>query len=88
MANIKSQKKRIITNEKRRLRNNSIKSEIKTLSRKIHTAILNENSAHAQEIFKSFSKKIDKAVSKNILHTNNAANKKSKLAIRINNSKK
>ncbi|MFT4147505.1 MAG: 30S ribosomal protein S20 [Micrococcaceae bacterium] len=84
MANIKSQKKRILTNEKARLRNNSVKSEIKTLTRHVDEAIEKGDSQTAQEAMKVVSRKIDKAVSKGVYHRNKAANKKSKIAHRVN----
>ncbi|MFT4186850.1 MAG: 30S ribosomal protein S20 [Micrococcaceae bacterium] len=84
MANIKSQKKRILTNEKARLRNNSTKSEIKTLTRRVDEAIEAGDAEKAAEALKTVSRKIDKAVSKGVFHANNAANKKSKIAARVN----
>ena len=79
MANIKSQKKRILTNEKARLRNNSYKSELKTLIRKVDAAVESGNKDAAAETLRTASRKLDKAVSKGVLHKNTAANKKSGL---------
>ena len=84
MANIKSQKKRILTNEKARLRNNSYKSELKTLIRKVDAAVESGNKEAATETLRNASRKLDKAVSKGVLHKNTAANKKSGLAARVN----
>ncbi|GGH57654.1 30S ribosomal protein S20 [Rothia aerolata] len=84
MANIKSQKKRILTNEKARLRNNAYKSELKTAIRKVVKAVEAQNKEEATEALRFASRKLDKAVSKGVLHKKNAANKKSGLAARVN----
>lgn len=84
MANIKSQKKRILTNEKARLRNNAYKSELKTYVRRLDTAIESGDKDAAATALRDVSRKYDKAVSKGVLHKNNAANKKSGLAARVN----
>lgn len=83
MANIKSQMKRIRTNEKRRLRNQSVKSELKTLVRKTREAVEAGDKEAAVEALRVASRKLDKAVSKGIIHKNQAANRKSKLAHRV-----
>ncbi|MBM7050519.1 MULTISPECIES: 30S ribosomal protein S20 [unclassified Rothia (in: high G+C Gram-positive bacteria)] len=83
MANIKSQKKRILTNEKARLRNNTIKSDLKTSIRKVNEAVEAANVEAANEALRNASRKLDKAVSKGVLHKKNAANKKSGLAARV-----
>ena len=79
MANIKSQKKRILTNEKARLRNNAIKSDLKTSIRKVNEAVEAQNVEAATEALRVANRKLDKAVSKGVLHKKNAANKKSGL---------
>ena len=84
MANIKSQKKRILTNEKARLRNNAVKSELKTATRKVKAAVEAQNQEAAVEALRFVNRKLDKAVSKGVLHKNNAANKKSGLAALVN----
>ena len=83
MANIKSQIKRIRTNEKRRLRNQSVKSELKTLVRQTRAAVEAGDKELAIESLKTASRKLDKAVSKGVIHKNQAANRKSKLAKRV-----
>lgn len=83
MANIKSQKKRIKTNEKRRLRNKSYKSELKTLVRKTREAIAAKDPEAAEAALRIAGRKLDKAVSKGVIHKNQAANRKSKLAKQI-----
>ncbi len=80
MANIKSQKKRILTNEKAHKRNVAVKSELKTLIRKIRKAVAEQNGELAVNSLRVASRKLDKAVSKGVIHKNQAANKKSALA--------
>ena len=84
MANIKSQKKRILTNEKARLRNNIVKSELKTSTRKVKAAVEAQNQEAAVEALRFVNRKLDKAVSKGVLHKKTAANKKSGLAALVN----
>lgn len=84
MANIKSQKKRILTNEKARLRNNAIKSDLKTSLRRVNEAVEAQDATAATDALRTASRKLDKAVSKGVLHKKNAANKKSGLAARVN----
>ena len=83
MANIKSQIKRIRTNEKRRQRNLAVKSELKTLVRRTREAVEAGDKEAAIEALRIASRKLDKAVSKGVIHRNQAANRKSKLARRI-----
>ena len=83
MANIKSQIKRIRTNEKRRQRNLAVKSELKTLVRKTREAVEAGDKEAAIEALRVASRKLDKAVSKGGLHRNQAANCKSKLVRRV-----
>ena len=83
MANIKSQIKRIRTNEKRRQRNLAVKSELKTLVRKTREAVEAGDKEAAIEALRIASRKLDKAVSKGVIHRNQAANRKSKLARRV-----
>ncbi len=83
MANIKSQIKRIKTNEKARLRNKSVKSELKTYVRRVREAVEAGDKDAALEHLKAASRKLDKAVSTGVIHKNQAANRKSKLAKRV-----
>ena len=80
MANIKSQIKRITTNEKARLRNKAVKSELKTHIRRVREAVAGGDKEAAQAALVTASRKLDKAVSKGVIHENQAANKKSALA--------
>ena len=77
MANIKSQIKRIKTNAKATERNKAIKSDFKTAIRKFREAADSGNVDAAKEALKVASTKLDKAVSKGVIHENQAANKKS-----------
>ncbi|ALG29046.1 MULTISPECIES: 30S ribosomal protein S20 [Micrococcaceae] len=83
MANIKSQKKRILTNEKARLRNVAVRSEVKTVIRNVNEAVAAGDKDKATEALRLAGKKLDKAVSKGVLHKNNAANRKSAIAKKV-----
>lgn len=80
MANIKSQKKRILTNAKRTERNKAYKSELRTWIRKFREAAASGDKDGAADALRMASKKLDKAVSKGVIHQNQAANKKSAMA--------
>ncbi len=84
MANIKSQQKRILTNERRRLRNKSVKSSLHTAVRGFRDAIQAGDKDKAAELLATTSRKLDKAVSKGVIHKNQAANRKSGLAAALN----
>ena len=83
MANIKSQKKRILTNEKARQRNNAVKSELKTAIRAVNAAVESTDKEAATTALVTASRKLDKAVSKGVLHKNNAANRKSAISKKV-----
>ena len=85
MANIKSQIKRIKQNEKRRLRNKSVKSSLKTAIRKFREAADAGDRDRATVALRAASRALDKAASKGVIHKNQAANKKSAMAIRADN---
>jgi small subunit ribosomal protein S20 len=82
VANIKSQIKRIKTNEKARLRNKSVKSSLKTAIRKFREAADAGDVDTATTLMRDASKALDKAASKGVIHANQAANRKSALAKR------
>ncbi|SHG50388.1 small subunit ribosomal protein S20 [Jatrophihabitans endophyticus] len=84
MANIKSQIKRIRTNEVARLRNKSVKSELKTAIRRFREAADAGNKDEALTALAKASRDLDKAASKGVIHANQAANKKSAMAQRAN----
>ncbi len=83
MANIKSQKKRILTNEKARLRNKAVKSELKTHVRRVREAIAEGDKENALTALQAAGRKLDKAASKGVIHANQAAKRKSKLAQQV-----
>lgn len=85
MANIKSQMKRVKTNAIRTERNRAYKSELRTWIRHTRAAVAAGDKAEATEMLATASKKLDKAVSKGVIHKNQAANKKSALAKAVNN---
>ena len=80
MANIKSQIKRIKTNEKARLRNKPVASSIKTAVRKFRAAVVSGDHTVIATELRSASKALDVAVAKGVIHKNAAANKKSSMA--------
>ena len=80
MANIKSQIKRNKTNEKARERNKAVKSELRTVVRNARKAIAGGDKAAAETAVKLATRKLDKAVSKGVIHQNQAANRKSAIA--------
>ena len=83
MANIKSQIKRNRQNEKRRLRNKSVKSALKTSVRKFNEATTVGDVEQASALLREATRKLDKAVSKGVIHKNQAANRKSSIAKRL-----
>ncbi|WEV73118.1 30S ribosomal protein S20 [Bifidobacterium sp. ESL0790] len=84
MANIKSQKKRVLTNEKAHKRNVSVKSGLKTAIRNTREAIESGDKSAAEAAYKIAGQKLDKAAGTGVIHKNQAANRKSSLATAIN----
>jgi small subunit ribosomal protein S20 len=82
VANIKSQIKRNKQNEKARLRNKAVKSELKTSVRKFREAADTGDAEAAQTAMRAASIKLDRAASKGVIHKNQAANRKSAIAKR------
>ena len=80
MANIKSQLKRIKTNEKARQRNKAVKAELRTVVRKARTAATGTDDEKLTVLVREASRRLDKAASKGVIHRNQAANRKSSLA--------
>ena len=83
MPNIKSAKKRVLVTEKKTLENKTIKSALKTQIKKFLAAVNAGNKALAEKLYPETVSAIDSAASKGILHKNNAANKKAKLAKKL-----
>jgi small subunit ribosomal protein S20 len=84
VANIKSQIKRIRTNENARLRNKSVKSALKTAVRRFREAADTGDRETAQTAMRTAARQLDKAAGKGVIHANQAANKKSAMAQRAN----
>lgn len=85
MANIKSAKKRILVNRAKALRNQMLKSQLKTVIKKFLAAVESGDKAVAAELLRLVVKKVDQAVAHGILHRNNAAHKKSEYTLKYNN---
>ena len=83
MANIKSQKKRNITNEKARVANKAVRSELKTRTK---AAVAAAGTDGAVDALKAAVKKLDKAATKGVIHKNAAARRKSRLMKRVNSA--
>jgi small subunit ribosomal protein S20 len=84
MANIKSQMKRNRTNERRRVRNKSVRSRVRTFTRQFHELADSGDVPAATEALRRATRELDKAASKGVLHANSAANHKAALARRLN----
>ena len=80
MANIKSQKKRALTNAKKNLQNTSQKSELKTAIKKVLKAVEAKDKEAAEALYSKCCKSLDKAVSDNLKHKNYVDRQKSRLA--------
>ena len=86
MANIKSAQKRIKTNEKRRIKNSSVRSSIRTASKRVLKSVEGQSAdaAAAAGVYKAFVKTVDTAARKRTVHWKTAARKKSRLAKKVN----
>ena len=84
MANIKSAKKRILVNETRAARNKSIKSKVKTYTKKVEAAIAAKDKEAASKALVEVISEINKAASKGVYHKNTAARKVSRLTKAVN----
>jgi len=84
MANIKSAKKRVITNNIKAEHNKAIKSEVKTYVKKVEAAIASGDKNAAQEAFREAEVKLTMATSKGIYHKNTSSRKVSRLAKAVN----
>ena len=83
MANIKSQIKRNRQNEKLRLRNKAVRSELKTREKNAVTAAQSGDASAAEEALRLAQQRIDKAASKGVIHKNNAARRKARLTKQV-----
>ena len=84
MANIKSQIKRNRQNEQARLRNKSVRSALKTYARRVRESVAEGDRGAAETALRRANRAYDKAVSKGVIHKNNAANHKARLARTVN----
>jgi small subunit ribosomal protein S20 len=84
MANIKSQIKRNRQNELNRMRNKSVRSRLRTLTKRLDAAVESGDEAGAQDALGAATKALDQAAAKGVIHGNKAANQKSRLARRLN----
>lgn len=80
MANSLQANKRIRQNEKSRLRNKSVKSEIKTLTKKFYSLVEDQDRVGAEAVFTDITSRLDKAAKNNLFHKNNVAKQKSAIA--------
>ena len=83
MPNIKSAKKRVLVAESKAARNKAARSALKTDIKKFEAAVAEGNRSEADVAYKVAVKAVDKAVAKGLLHRNNAANKKSKMTVKM-----
>ena len=88
MANIKSAKKRVLVTETKTLQNKMLKSALKTIMKKYQAAVAAGDNEAASALYKEAVRKIDQAVAHGILHKNNAARKKSRFTLMLNNMAK
>ncbi|RKD73048.1 MULTISPECIES: 30S ribosomal protein S20 [Sinobaca] len=84
MANIKSAKKRVITNETKRVKQQAFKSATRSAVKEFYKKVENNDAAGAKELFLLASKKVDKAADKNIIHHNAASREKSRMQKHLN----
>ena len=84
MPNIKSAKKRVLVNATKAAQNKAQRSELKTNLKKFDAAVAEGDRSEADIAYKVAVKAVDQAVSKGLLHRNNAAHKKSAMTIKLN----
>ena len=84
MANIKSQIRRNRQNEARRARNKTVRSYLKTKTKRFTDALDEGDAQTARAAYEVASRELDKAAAKGVIHKNKAANKKARLAKRLN----
>lgn len=84
MANSKSAKKRVLINERNRVRNQAVKTRVKTMIKKVLAAVEVKEVEAAKAALTVAFKELDKAVTKGVLKKNTASRKKSRLAVKVN----
>ena len=85
MANHKSAAKRARQSEKRRIRNASVKSKLRTCTKKLSVAVVSGDKELAQQLLAPVCREWDKSVAKNVVHKKTAARRKSRLTLKVNN---
>lgn len=86
MANLKSAIKRIDTNETKRLRNKSVKTDMRTQIKKVENLVNANDVEAAKAIYSATVSTIDTAVQKGVIHKNNGNRQKARLAKKLNNA--
>ena len=84
LPNIKSAKKRVLVNATKAAQNKAQKSALKTSLKKFEAAAAGGNRSEADAAYKTAVKAVDRAAAKGLLHSNNAANKKSAMTLKLN----
>ena len=84
MPNIKSASKRVLISKKLNARNKAERSVLRTNLKKFDAAVVEGNREAAESAYKVAVKSVDRAATKGLLHKNNAAHKKSKMAVKLN----
>jgi len=84
LPNIKSAKKRVLVNASKAAHNKAQRSALKTDLKKFERAVAAGSRSEADEAYKAAVKAVDKAAARGLLHSNNAANKKSAMTIKLN----
>lgn len=84
MPNIKSQKKRVLTNEKARMRNKAVRSSLKTATKHAEQAVASGDKEAATAAALAACQALDKAATKGVIHKNQAANRKSGVMSAVN----
>jgi small subunit ribosomal protein S20 len=83
LAQLKSSKKSVRTDEKSRMKNRSWKSRIKTARRKLEAALEGQGGENLDTLFRDYTSVIDRAVTKGVVHRNNASRKKTRMAHKL-----
>jgi small subunit ribosomal protein S20 len=84
MPNIKSAKKRVKVTKVKAMQNQIAKSQLKTIIKKFDSAVASGDKAAAEAAHRVAVKAVDQACANHLLHKNNAANKKSAMALKLN----
>ena len=84
MPNIKSAKKRVLVNQTKAAQNKAAKSALKTTIKHFESAIIKGDRSEADKTYKEAVKAVDQAAARGLLHKNTAANRKSKMTLRLN----